>query len=192
MSAPVPQTKLDAVNAMLGTVWETPVAALDVGGIASLSLAVRIFDETVRAIQSRGWAFNTEHNYPLPLDMDSKCPLPLTTLAVDTEGQSAQLDVVKRGLLLYDRCNHTYTFSQGPVYVKIVLGIDYEECPETFKQYVTMMAARRFKAQYLQQPEEPASAAEVDALRNLEEDEADVGDFNVVYDNPTGYTIARR
>jgi hypothetical protein len=60
------QTKLDAVNQMLEAVWESPVSTLEVSGIASVALAKRVLDESLRSIQSRGWHFNT--------DLDSRSP----------------------------------------------------------------------------------------------------------------------
>ena len=184
MSAPSPQTRLEAINTMLGAVWETPVSSLTATGIASVSLAVRIFDSTLRSVLSRGWAFNTEHEYPLSIDVNGKCPLPENTLSVDPDGDSAYINGVQRGSFLYDRGEHTFLFPNvDTVYATIILGLDYTDIPETAKEYVTMLATRRFRAEYLQQPEGEATSAEIEALRNLEETEADTGDHNVLTGN---------
>jgi hypothetical protein len=177
---------------MLGSVWETPVSSLNVTGIASVSTAVRILDDTIRSVQSRGWAFNTEHEYPLAADVDGFIPLPSNTLNVDPDGTSGSIDGVQRGSRLYDRGEHTFVFTVSPVYVKIILGIDYDDTPETFKQYVSMLAARRFKAEHLSQPEGDATSAEIEALRNLQEAEGDTGDHNVLKDNWSVARILRR
>lgn len=179
MAAPTPQTKLDAVNAMLGTVWEAPVSSLNVTGVASVAKAVAVLDSTLRSVLTRGWAFNVEYNYPLALDVNSKVPLPANTLAVDTMGDSQLIDAVQRGSFLYDRGNHTFTFDSGPIYVRIVLGVAFEDLPETAKEYVSILAARRFKAEYLGQSEGDPTSAEIEALRNMEDAEADAGDHNV-------------
>lgn len=192
MPAPTPQTRLDAVNAMLGAVWETPVASLNVTGVASVSMAVRVLDATIRSVLSRGWAFNTEHNYPLQIDTNDQIPLPANTLSVDSEGESASRDVVQRGSLLYDRENHTYTFENGPVYVKIILGLAYEDLTEPAKEYIAILATRRFRGEFLSQSEGDATSAEIEALRNLEEHEADTGDHNVLTDNWSVYRVLRR
>lgn len=176
-------TKLDAVNTMLGVIDESPVSALNVAGIAALTKAVRILDATSRAVQSRGWAFNSESEYPLAVNTAQQVPLPANTLSVDPDGESAGIDGVQRGSRLYDRGKHTFDFTVPIVYVSIIVEHPFEDLPETAKEYITMLAARRFKAEHLDQPEGAASAAEIEALRNLEEAEADAGDFNVLYDN---------
>ena len=184
MAAPTPQTRLEAVNTMLGVVWEAPVSSLDVTGVASVTMATRVLDDTIRSVQTRGWAFNTEHEYPIAVDEDGFVPLPNNTLSVDSDGDSAQLNVVQRGLRLYDRGDHTFDFSNlTTVSVKIILSVDFADCPEAFKQYVAILAARRFKAEYLSQDEGQPTSAEIEALRNLEEAEADTGDHNFLTDN---------
>jgi hypothetical protein len=55
-----------------------------------------------------------------------------------------------------------------------------------------MLAARRFKAEHLSQPEGEATSAEIEALRNLEEAEADTGDHNVLTDNWSVARVLRR
>lgn len=192
MAAPSPQTKLDAVNMMLEAVWDTPVSALNATGVSSVATAIRILDATQRAVLTRGWAFNTEREYPLALDNDSKIPLPENTLVVDPDGKSAHIDGVQRGSYLYDREEHSFTFTENPVYVRIVFSIDFDDLPEYAKDYIALLAARRFKAYYLSQDEGQPSAAEIEALRNLEDAEAETGDHNILTDNPTSAAVLRR
>lgn len=186
------QTKLEAVNKMLAGIDESPVASLTASGIASLSNAIAILDATSRSVQARGWAFNTEYNYPLARNVDNEIPLPANTIFVDPDGQSANIDGVQRGLRLYDRYNHTFKFDVDTVYAKVVLEHDFADLPETAKEYIAMLAKRRFVAEHYQQPEGEATSAEIEALRNFEEAESDGGDHNVLYDNESTARVLRR
>ena len=105
-------TKLDAVNIMIAVIGESPVNTL---GGASVPVTVvqaeSVLDETSKAIQSEGWHFNTEYDYPLVPDSGtSKITLPVNTLKVDLDPDlNTDTDPVQRGLTLYDRKNHRDT-----------------------------------------------------------------------------------
>lgn len=171
-------SKIDAVNLMLEAIWESPVSTLDVSGVASVAAAKRILDETSRSVQSRGWAFNKEYGYPLALDVNGHFPLPLNTLVVDPSDNT--LDYVQRGTLLYDRGNHTFTFTDSSVDVDITLLLEFEDLPDPARQYIAVFASRRFKAKWHNEAEGSPTAEEAEALRNLEDMEAETGDHNVL------------
>lgn len=172
-------TKLDAVNKCLESVWETPVSSLDVSGVASVALAKRIVDATSRLVQSRGWAFNTDHDYTLTPDDDGFINIPTNTLSIDPEGDSVDVDAVPRGTRLYDREDHTFVFTES-VDVKLVTLLEFDDCPEAFRAYVAIQAARTFRDKWLQKdtPSNPTQE-EIEALRNLEDTEADQADLNM-------------
>jgi hypothetical protein len=181
-------TKLDAVNSMLAAIWERPVSSLDSGGASSLSAAKKILDDTLRSVLSRGWIFNVEDNYPLSVDANGRIPLPANTIKVDAGSEEFRYtDIVQRGQYLYDRKDHTYTFT-APVKAEITLFLEFDEIPEAARAYIAAFAARRFKAEWLNQPEGPVTAAEAEALRNLEHYEAETGDYNILSGS---YGVAR-
>ena len=56
-----PTTKLEAVNTMLTSIGEQPIQNMnDLAGLSDASIAEQILDNVSRAIQSRGWIFNTD------------------------------------------------------------------------------------------------------------------------------------
>jgi hypothetical protein len=174
-------SKLDAVNKMLESIWESPVSSLDIPGLAAVAMAKRILDETSIAVQSKGWAFNTETDFVLNRDSNNNFPVPTNCIRVDTFGKDQDRDVVKRGKLLYDRDNHTFLFPlEATLNTKIVIGLDFEDMPECAKFYVATLASRIFKDKWndVQSPS-AATPEEQIALNNLEEEEAEVEDANV-------------
>lgn len=172
-------TKLDAVNMALESIWEAPVSTLEVSGLASVATAVRILDDLTVSVQSRGWAFNTEYDFPINKDSDGKMPIPLNTLRVDTWGKDKLIDVVQRGQYLYDRENHTFIFTQASLNCKVISLLQFEDLPQTAREYIARLAARTFLSKWQDQPVGQPGVEETLALTNLEDEEADDGDFNV-------------
>jgi hypothetical protein len=173
-------TKLDAVNSMLERVWESPVSSLDTPGVSSVAAAKRILDNTIRNVLARGWTFNTEEDLTLARNADNKIAVPTNALEIDTYGEDADVDVVVRDGFLYDRKEHTFTFTKN-LKVRIKYLFDFEEVPQAARQYIALMAARAFK-DYWEHADSPSSPSheEHEARRNLEEAEASVGDFNIL------------
>jgi hypothetical protein len=146
-------TKLEAVNIMISVIGEAPVNTLGVGtGFIpiSVSQAESVLDETTKAVQSEGWHFNTEHEYPLTPDAVTKrIKLPGNTLSVDLDPQLyTDSDPVQRGRKLYDRKNHTDKWSKE-VKASITFELDFDELPEQFRHYITVKAARIFASRFL-------------------------------------------
>ena len=138
---------------MISVIGEAPVNTLGVGtGFipVSVSQAESVLDETTKAVQSEGWHFNTEHEYPLTPDaVTQKITLPGNTLSVDLDPQLyTDSDPVQRGLTLYDRKNHTDVWTKE-VKASITFELDFEELPEQFRHYITVKSARIFASRFL-------------------------------------------
>ena len=93
-------SELQAINTMLSIIGEAPVSSITENIGADVSIAKQILDESSVDIQSKGWNYNTELSYPLPLDSDSKVPVPtncvwLTTRPSDNTSQV----VIRNGFL---------------------------------------------------------------------------------------------
>lgn len=138
-------TQLEAVNTMLGYLGEAPVNSI--ANTAELPVsaanAVTILDETSREVQSEGWHFNTTEDHVLSPVADA-ITLPLNILQVDHEG-SDDVDLVQRGLTLYDRKNRTSTFTKD-IKVTIVELLDWDSLPEQARRYITLRATRSLQA----------------------------------------------
>lgn len=146
-------TKLEAVNTMLGVVGESPVNSILTSPGNSLPVSVvtalNVLDEVSREIQSEGWHYNTEHEYPLVRTAENKINLPNNTLKVDTEvNKYTDIDVVQRGTKLYDRKNHRYTFTSD-LDVSITFELEFEELPQQFRTYIITRSSRKFANRYL-------------------------------------------
>lgn len=136
---------------MIAVIGEAPVNTITGTSLPISAIqAISTLDETNKAVQSEGWHFNTEHEYELvPDSVTSKINLPTNTLKVDLDPETyTDVDPVQRGLLLYDRKNHTDIWSKT-VKASITFELDFEEMPEQMRHYITIKSARIFSSRFI-------------------------------------------
>ena len=141
-----PTTELEAVNVMLAVIGESPINSLNSPAVVDAVTAQAVLSEISRAVQTSGWHFNTEVDYPLiPTVFDSEIQVPGNCLRIHATGVDRGTDVVQRGTRLYDRVNHTYKFTKK-LMVDMVVLLPFSELPEAARYYITIRAARTFQA----------------------------------------------
>jgi hypothetical protein len=176
-------TQLAAVNTMLGYIGEAPVNSISNTSELPVSAAnaVTILDETSKEVQSEGWHFNTTKDYVLS-PVNDAITLPSTTLQVDHEG-TEDVDLVQRGLSLYDRKNQTSTFTKD-IKVTIVEELEWDSLPEQARRYITLKATRSLQSRLVGSRELEALILrdEFTAKANLERSEAANSD-RTIFDN---------
>ena len=147
-------TKLEAVNTMLGVIGESPVNTISGSSLpVSVVTALNVLDEVSREVQSEGWHFNTEFEYPLVRNSSNQFSLPTNTLKIDTPiDKYTDIDVVQRGTSLYDRKNHTDVFDED-LEVTITFELAFDDLPQQFRTYINIKAARKFANRFLGSPE---------------------------------------
>ena len=133
-------TELDAVNMALDLIGEEPVSMITTSSASDAAMAYRTLVNESRAIQEKGWTFNKEYKYPLLPNSDGKIALPSNTLFVDPDKRG----IIQRGSYLYNRTDHTYTFT-AKVTAEIVFMLDYTELPSYARSYIAIKAARKFQ-----------------------------------------------
>ena len=180
-------TELEAVNRMLSVIGEAPVAQID-SSISEAGEARNLLRDTSRNVQSIGWHFNTETNFPLSPNEDGNLLLPSNTLRVDTDNNSRAIDVVQRGNRLYNRTTHSYTFDKT-ITVSMVLFLPFSELPEIAKQYITALAGLRFQTEVMgSQVLHMFTQQQAERLLVLlQEYDLDIGDYNMIDNNPSNY-----
>ncbi len=180
-----PMNELEAINDMLSLIAETPLASLDeVDGVADAQIARQILSRVNRAVQQKGWHWNTEEDYSLAPDVSGNIILPSNTLNVDPSDPSA--DYVARAGKLWDRTEHTFTFT-APVRVELRLLYAFEDLPAVARTYIATLAGSTFEAR-MQGDTATHQINQSDVLAAyaaLLEDEADNAEYNVIKDSPS-------
>ena len=186
-----PTTKLEAVNVCLTNIGEAPVASLT-GLQVDAQVASSIIDEVSREVQSNGWHWNTEVHTISP-NISNQILLPANTLRVDTVEKDRSLDVVQRGMKLYDRKDNTYTFT-GSLRLHLTVALDFDEIPEAARRYITMRSSRVFQERTLgsESLSKFNRGDEQQAWALLQHEEAETGDHNMITDSYSTYTTVSR
>ena len=136
-------TELDAVNQILSSVGQAPVTTLDLQN-PEVSITLNTLREINKQVQAEGWIFNTERSYELvPDSTTNEIAYPSNMLQIDTnvEAHKNKYDVVRRNGKLYDRLEHTFTFTDS-IKADVVWYFDFTDVPPAIQTYITARAAR--------------------------------------------------
>lgn len=146
--------ELDIINSMLAGVGESSVTSAE-SLHPSCVAAKAVLHRVDKAIQGRGWFFNTELNQVLHPNSVQEIIVPDGTLSISATEED--IDVVQRGRILYDIKNHTSNFSTS-LSVRRVLRVAYDMLPPVAVEYI------RAKAVYAFFLEEDGEGTKVQAL----------------------------
>jgi hypothetical protein len=188
-------TKLEAVNSMLSVIGEAPVSSLESGLLDAVD-AERILNEVSREVQSMGWNFNTEKNFPAAADSSSgEIVLADEIVRADlakTKYRSSTVEYVQRGNKIYDKVKHSFNIGKT-LNLDIVKLLDFTDIPEVARRYITVRASRIFQERILGSDTLSSMnrTDEQNALFALREMEGDNGDYNIFDDSGT-YSIIDR
>jgi len=187
-------TELEAVNTMLTTIGESPVNTIS-ESTADTRIAYIILGEVNRATQIRGWHWNTESDVTLtPNGSTKEITLGTDVVRVDVdERRYTNVNVIQRGLKLYDKKNHTYQFSE-PVKAEVVYLRPFSEMPEQARYYIIVRSARLFQQRMIGDATGSAFSAEEEttaflALQNAEDETAD---YNILDQYDIAKVTSRR
>jgi len=171
--------KLAAVNIVLSNIGQAPVTVVD-NDNPMVVMASNTIDEVSNSIQSEGWTFNTEREYPFTPDSDGRIAIPDNVLQLDAAYLSRDETVIRQGYL-YNKRAHTYKYTQQ-VYLDVTWLFDFDDLPSAFKQYVTMRAANLFAGRSVgsQEAVRFGEREEAQARAAMMEYETQQGDYNML------------
>ena len=133
--------ELPAVNQILQSCGQAPVTTLDQTN-PDVAIAYQTLLEVSREVQAEGWSFNKEYNYELTPDTNNQILIPSNMLQIDLSQNAANMDkdVIRRSGKLYDKANHTYTFTDK-VECDITWLFDWVDIPTPIADFITARAA---------------------------------------------------
>lgn len=182
MAVNTPMTKLDAVNICLSSMGEPVINTLD-GASVDAQIAADIVEEVSRSVQTEGWHWNRERHIISP-NTNKEILLPANTARIDTIEDDTSIDVIQRGIRLFNRITNSYIFDK-PLRLRIYVILSFEDLPLAAKNYVTYKAARLFQQRVLgsETLHKFSQEEERRAWLTLLHAEADTGDYNMLTDS---------
>jgi len=186
-------TELEAVNAMLSAIGESPVNSLVSMTSVDAITAYSVLKNVNRSVQIQGWFFNLEKEYTLTPNLNGQLDLPTNTLAMDSSSESSNYEAIQRGLKVYDKKNHTYIFAEA-LKVDIIVLLAFEEIPEAARTYITQRASRMFQDRTLGSDSLHSfhREDEYQALTTLRLMESENADYNILSGNSSTSQILMR
>lgn len=140
-----PITELDAVNMLLLSIGQSPVNTLVVDHVKDVSFARLTMHNTSREVQSRGWWFNQEEEFPITADGSGYIQVAPNVLNIDFCDKYRKL--VQRGSRMYDMDNHTFAFPAGTYKFDLSVFLPWTDVPQVARNYIAVRAARIFQSQ---------------------------------------------
>lgn len=186
-----PMTKLEAVNICLSALGQPGVTSLE-NSVLDAQIASAVVDEVSRDLQTRGWSWNIERRTLVPAS-DGYIYLPPNTARVDSTLDSG-FNCVQRGSRLFNVTDRTFTFTKS-VTVDFFVFLPFEDLSSAAKYYIAVSAARITQQRLLgsETIQKFTVADEQRAWTELMQEEADVGDYNMLWDsNSTKQILQRR
>ena len=180
-------TELSAVNAILGSIGQSPISGLDFAN-PEISFIYNLLKEVNQDVQAEGWTFNIEYHIKENVGADNKIIVESDVTRIDnTDEWDRTRDFVRRkdttdGIWkLYDRVNHTFEYPDDEYfYVNKVRLLKFEDIPAPFQRYIIYRASGRAAVQLVSngQLQQMLSAYELQARASCMEYECNQGDHN--------------
>ena len=189
----VPVNELEAVNMLLAAVGEAAVSSLETATTVDVTQAKNLLSNINREVQQKGWHFNTEWDVVLTLDSDSRIPLGTTVLSIYSPTKMTTIRGREGSPFLYDLDNNTFTWTASINDAVTITLLDFEDIPQTARQYITTKAARIFQEEIIGQVSAEAvnRQEEVEAYADLLDDEGERSGYNVGYGTRDMYNTTK-
>lgn len=187
-------SELDAINRILVSTGHTPVSSIVDTGNADVEQARDTLHATSREVQEQGWHWNTQLNYRLQPDVNSRIILPSNTLRVDS----------LYGINVFERDGYLRkaerVVGENPdeftddIYVDLVEFLAFTVIPSAARWYITVKAARRFGDSNTRSSvvSRFTQNDELEALAKLQEADNENADFNIITGTQSRYNIVWR
>ena len=109
-----------------------------------VAIALNTLREVSREVQSEGWSFNKEYDYPITPDSNNEVLIPNNMLHMDLNKsytQNMNRDSVNREGKLYDKITHSFVWTDDTLYVDVIWYFDWTSIPTVIQAFIIARAA---------------------------------------------------
>lgn len=176
-------TELEAVNSLLSAIGEAAVSSLETATTVEVTQAKNLLSNVNRETQQKGWHFNTEWDVTLTKNSDNKIPIGTSILSIYVENKLTTIRGINGVMYVYDLDNNTFTWDGGLDNAVTITLLEFQDTPQSVRQYVTAKAARIFQEEIIGQvsAETINRQEESEAYADLLDDEAERAGYNIGY-----------
>ena len=152
-----------------------------------LQNALMLLRTSTRAVVLKGWSFNTNLKETLTRAIDGTitpaAPRVRVRPRLDQPSMFLVNAVMRQGKL-YDRTNNTFVWTQDLV-VDSTLLFAFADLPETMRQYITILAGRKFQTRFngSEKLKQLTEEDELQAYATLIEEEGEDANANYLNDS---------
>lgn len=109
-----------------------------------VAIALNTLREVSREVQSEGWSFNKELDYPITPDSNNEVNIANNVLQMDlnrTYTQNIDRESINRGGQLYDKKKHSNKWTDETLYVDITWYFDWANIPDPIQAFIVARSA---------------------------------------------------
>lgn len=138
---------------MLAGIGQAPVATLETTN-PDVAIAFDTLQWISREVQSEGWTFNKEYEYPFTPDSNNEIVIPDNVIQLDLSDlvNNKHIDAVRRNGKLYNRTTHTFTWT-SQVCCDVIWLFDFTDIPTPAFNYIVARSAVQFASRVVGDPQ---------------------------------------
>ena len=109
-----------------------------------VAIALNTLREVSREVQSEGWSFNKELDYPITPDLSNEVVIANNILQMDLNKsytQNMNRDSINREGKLYDKTAHSFTWTDATLYVDVIWYFDWPSIPTIIQAFIVAKAS---------------------------------------------------
>ena len=132
-----------------------------------VAIALNTLREVSREIQSEGWSFNKEYDYPITPDSNNEVVIANNILQIDlnsTYTQNMDRDAINREGKLYDKTAHSFVWTDETLYVDIIWYFDWPSIPTPIQSFIIAKAATIVSSRIIGDPNQFQMLQQKEAL----------------------------
>ena len=119
----------------------------------------------------------------MSLKVANKIPIGSSILSIYIEQKLTTIRGIQGVMYIYDLDNNTFTWTENITNAVTITLLEFQDAPQTVRQYVTTKAARIFQEEIIGQvsAEQINRTEEMETYADLLDDEAERAGYNVGY-----------
>jgi len=109
-----------------------------------VAIALNTLREVSREVQSEGWTFNKEYDYPIAPDTSNEVIIANNILQIDLNSSYSQnlgRDSINREGKLYDKIAHSFIWTDATLYVDVIWYFDWPSIPTVIQAFIIARAS---------------------------------------------------